>query len=50
MKRYYYPSHDHLKRHLHTFLMAYTFAKRLKTLTDTLRTHLQNLDERTRPL
>ena len=25
-------SHDHLKQHLHTFLMAYTFAKRRKTL------------------
>jgi transposase InsO family protein len=32
VKRYYYQSHDHLKRHLHTFLMAYNFAKRLKTL------------------
>ena len=30
--RYYYHSHDHLKRHLHAFLMAYNFAKRLKTL------------------
>ncbi|MGH6836164.1 MAG: IS481 family transposase, partial [Methylocella sp.] len=27
-----YQSHDHLKPHLHTFLMAYNFAKRLKTL------------------
>ena len=32
VKRYYYQSHDHLKQHLHTFLMAYNFAKRLKTL------------------
>ena len=32
MKRYYYQSHDHLKQHLHAFLMAYNFAKRLKTL------------------
>ena len=30
--RYHYQSHDHLKQHLHTFLMAYNFAKRLKTL------------------
>ena len=32
VRRYYYQSHDHLKQHLHTFLMAYNFAKRLKTL------------------
>jgi transposase InsO family protein len=32
VKRYYYQSHDELKKHLHTFLMAYNFAKRLKTL------------------
>jgi transposase InsO family protein len=32
VKRYYYQSHDHLKQHLHTFLMAYNFAKHLKTL------------------
>ena len=32
VKRYYYQSHDHLKQHLHTFLVAYNFAKRLKTL------------------
>jgi transposase InsO family protein len=32
VKRYHYPSHDHLKQHLHAFLMAYNFAKRLKTL------------------
>ncbi len=32
VKRYSYRSHDKLKKHLHTFLMAYTFAKRLKTL------------------
>jgi transposase InsO family protein len=30
VKRYYYQSHDRLK--LHTFLTAYNFAKRLKTL------------------
>jgi len=30
--RYYYQSHDHLKRHLHAFLMAYNFTKRLKNL------------------
>lgn len=32
VKKYYYQSHDELKAHLQTFLMAYNFAKRLKTL------------------
>lgn len=32
VKRYHYETHQHLKQHLHTFLMAYNFAKRLKTL------------------
>jgi hypothetical protein len=32
VKRYYYQSHDQLKSHLQTFLMAYNFARRLKTL------------------
>jgi transposase InsO family protein len=32
VKKYYYETHDHLKAHLHTFLMAYNFAKRLKAL------------------
>jgi transposase-like protein len=32
VKKYHYQTHDHLKEHLHTFLMAYNFAKRLKTL------------------
>lgn len=32
VKKYYYQSHDELKEHLHTFLMAYNFAKRLKVL------------------
>jgi transposase InsO family protein len=32
VKRYYYDSHDELKHHLQAFLMAYNFAKRLKTL------------------
>lgn len=32
VKRYHYHSHDELKHHLDTFLMAYNFAKRLKTL------------------
>ena len=32
VKRYYYQSHDQLKTHLQTFLMAYNFARRLKTL------------------
>ncbi|PXV73422.1 hypothetical protein C8R14_15410, partial [Nitrosomonas eutropha] len=31
-KRYYYDSHDQLKAHLHRFVMAYNFAKRLKAL------------------
>jgi transposase InsO family protein len=32
VKKYYYQTHHHLKAHLHTFLMAYNCAKRLKTL------------------
>ena len=32
VKRYHYETPQHLKEHLHTFLMAYNFAKRLKTL------------------
>lgn len=32
VKRYHYQSHDHPKQHPHAFLMAYNFAKRLKTL------------------
>ena len=30
--RYHYGTHAQLKQHLHAFLMAYNFAKRLKTL------------------
>jgi hypothetical protein len=33
VKKYDYEAHDHLKEHLHAFLMAYNFAKRLTTLT-----------------
>ena len=32
VKRYHYGSHDQLRQHLATFLDAYNFAKRLKTL------------------
>jgi transposase InsO family protein len=32
VRKYYYETHDHLKEHLYAFLMAYNFAKRLKTL------------------
>jgi transposase InsO family protein len=32
VKRYHYGTHDQLREHLQTFLMAYNFAKRLKTL------------------
>ncbi len=32
VKRYYYQTHEQLKEHLQTFLMAYNFAKLLKTL------------------
>jgi hypothetical protein len=32
VRRYYYDSHDRLRVHLKTFLDAYNFAKRLKTL------------------
>ena len=31
-RRYHYGSHAQLKAHIHAFLMAYNFAKRLKTL------------------
>ena len=32
VKRYHYESHDQLVRHLADFLVAYKFARRLKTL------------------
>ena len=32
VKRYYYENHQQLREHLHNFLNAYNFAKRLKTL------------------
>jgi transposase InsO family protein len=32
VKKYHYQTHHHLKLHLQAFLMAYNFAKRLKTL------------------
>ncbi len=32
VKRFYYQTHEQLKEHLQTFLMAYNFARRLKTL------------------
>jgi len=32
VKRFYYQTHLQLKEHMQTFLMAYNFAKRLKTL------------------
>lgn len=32
IKSYYYQPHQQLKEHLQTFLMAYNYAKRLKTL------------------
>jgi transposase InsO family protein len=32
VKRYYYDTHEQLKQHLYTFVNAYNFAKRLKTL------------------
>jgi transposase InsO family protein len=32
VRRYYYDSHDHLRRHLADFVSAYNFARRLKTL------------------
>ena len=33
VRRYYYESHDRLRAHLHSFLDAYNFAKRLKSLS-----------------
>jgi hypothetical protein len=32
VKRFHYPSHDQLKTHLQTFMIAYNFARRLKAL------------------
>ncbi|MCB9985002.1 MAG: IS481 family transposase [Micavibrio sp.] len=32
VKKYYYQTHSQLKEHIQTFLMAYNFARRLKTL------------------
>jgi transposase InsO family protein len=32
VKKFYYQTPQHIKEHLHAFLMAYNFAKRLKTL------------------
>ena len=32
VKKYHYETHQNLRDHLQTFLMAYNFAKRLKTL------------------
>ncbi|MCB8884153.1 IS3 family transposase, partial [Acidisoma cellulosilytica] len=32
VKRFYYQSHDQLRRHLMDFVSAYNFARRLKTL------------------
>jgi hypothetical protein len=32
VKNFYYTSHDELKQHLHAYLMAYNFAKRLKAI------------------
>jgi hypothetical protein len=32
VKKSHYETHHHLNEHLHAFLMAYHFAKRLKTL------------------
>jgi hypothetical protein len=32
VKRFYYETHDQLRRHLADFVTAYNFAKRLKTL------------------
>ncbi|ESY46362.1 hypothetical protein X744_29810 [Mesorhizobium sp. LNJC372A00] len=33
VRRYYYENHDRLRAHLATFLDAYNFAKRLKSLS-----------------
>lgn len=47
VQRYYYGSHAQLKAHIHAFLMAYNFAKRLKTLKGphAVRARLQSLDD-----
>ena len=45
VRRYHYPTHAAHREHLATFLDAYDFARRLKTLRDLtpLRSHLQRL-------
>jgi transposase InsO family protein len=47
VKRYFYETHDELKRHLADFVAAYNYARRLKTLKGLtpLRIHLQDLDK-----
>lgn len=32
VKRFHYDGHDQLRSHLHTFISAYNFGRRLKTL------------------
>jgi hypothetical protein len=51
VKKYHYRPHQHLKEHLHAFLMAHNFAKRLKTLNGvTSYEHIQLLATRPRTI
>lgn len=34
VNNFHYASHDELKKHLHAYLMAYNFAKRLKAIKE----------------
>jgi hypothetical protein len=46
VKRFYYETHDQLRRHPDEFVAAYNFARRLKTLKGfTPYVHLQILDK-----
>jgi len=51
VKRYYYETHDQLRSHLADFVIAYNFARRLKTLNGlTPYEHICRMDKTTRSL
>jgi transposase InsO family protein len=52
VKRYHYDGHAQLTAHLHDFIDAYNYGRRLKTLKGphTRRIHLQNMDNQARQI
>ena len=46
VKKYHYETHQNLRDHLQTFLMAYNFAKRLKTLKGLLTNSSVNVGQK----